>query len=575
MTMLMIKRVQMFKVRKGVLILIIMGIWGIWMTIQGFQIHTESQQSDIHLITMTMMNQDTNSGRSTTTTKTTIRRDPPPLSSLSKKRPFQVTEGMATLKNEKNGTTTITHPPGSSKGRFEHKLSPPVAKTAVATSTSYMPPSDAYLSLQGGLAALNHFRRKQLGVSTSTSTAAGADITNSSHPNHFVSWTSSTTSISSSSTTSTTRPYRPTIGAYRRKYSKVLFFVHIHKSAGTLFCRLAFKNRISINHQFNCNVQEDQYCCGGNDPSIQAQIDFAKETYWDLVATERELYHSMVPEYYDYIIILRDSKSRYYSHYSHLRRVIPIGPGYQVGGFGTSAWLFGNPSSFINNTTESDNNSSVINNNITNPNNSNHLQHHERRELKVGEDPLGNFSTWYEGQPDNWNTRILCGAPCRLRPKYQITKTLFLSTLHRANQFQHFLFVEDFEESYNQFASAYEWHNYTDDSYSYILRHKSNRRKDKDKMIVDDEVTKEPWDPLMSALDDALYEFAQRKYYHSRNQKNNNNHSHDEDDNNDNNETYNATLWAPFQNQEILDRYFQEGITFQCQDACCGNCTSY
>jgi hypothetical protein len=284
------------------------------------------------------------------------------------------------------------------------------------------------------------------------------------------------------------------------------------------------KNRVNTNHATNCNVQKDQYCCGGKD-TLQAQMRFANATAFDLVATEREMYESMVPDYYDYIVMLRDSKSRYYSHYSHLRRLIPIGPGFQVGGFGDSAWIFGN--------------NSIPDRKL------------RRREIPDDEDPLGSFSEWYRGQPDNWNTRILCGAKCRPRRKYQITQELFEYTLERINQFRHFLFVEDLESSYNQIAQAYDWYNFTHAAYAYAIENKSNRRKDKDG--ADDQLGKEPWDPFMSALDDALYEFARRKYHHI-------------DD---------KVLWAPFGNQAILDRYFAEGPALQCLDACCGNCTSY
>ena len=347
--------------------------------------------------------------------------------------------------------------------------------------------------LPDGLLVLNHFKNKKLGV-TGGPTAPARKI------------------------------YRPTIQAYKRKYPRVLFFVHIHKSAGTLFCRLAFKNRVNTNHASNCNVQDDQYCCGGTD-TPEAQISFATETYLDLVATERELYDSMAPDYYDYIVTLRDSKSRYYSHYGHLRRMMPVGPGYQVGGFGDSAWIFGN--------------NSILNRKI------------KRREVPVGEDPLGTFSRWYRGQPDNWNVRILCGAKCRPQPKYQITQELFEYTLKRVDQFRHFLFVEDLESSYNKMALEYRWYNLSDDRYAYILESNGNRRKDKD--VVDQRLANETWDPFMSVLDDALYEFARRKYHHVGAKE----------------------LWAPFRNHEALTRYFEDGGSFRCQDACCGNCTAY
>lgn len=320
------------------------------------------------------------------------------------------------------------------------------------------------------------------------------------------------------------KPYRPTIAKYQRKYPRVLFFVHIHKSAGTLFCRLAYRNRVNTNRGSNCNVQDDQYCCGGED-TLEAQISFANRTYLDLVAIERELYDSMAPDYYDYIVILRDSKSRYYSHWSHLRRMIPVGPGVQTGGFGDSAWIFGN--------------NTIVNNRL------------RERAVPRGVDPLGNFESWSEGQPDNWNTRIICGAKCRSRPKFQITRELFEYTLQRANKFAHFLFVEDLEGSYNQFAKAYKWHKYSDVISTALLDDQSKRRRDNKN--IEARVAREKWNPFMSALDDALYEFAKRKYHNVSEQE----------------------LWQPFHNQTMVDRYFAEGYKVGCVNGCCFNCSAY
>jgi hypothetical protein len=320
-----------------------------------------------------------------------------------------------------------------------------------------------------------------------------------------------------------TKPYRPTI-TRKRKYSRVIHFTHIHKSAGTLFCRMAFKNKVNTNHGENCNVQKDQYCCGGQD-TLEAQIMYANWTYWDLVATEREMYDNMAPDYYDYVVMLRNSKERYYSHWGHLRRMISIGPGVQKRGLGNSAWVFGN------NTVASQ-------------------QYLKERKIPAGVDPLGNFQQWIRGQPDNWNTRILCGAKCRTQPKYKITRELFNYTLQRADKFAHFLFVEDLEASYNQLAQAYQWGNYSQVTTKHILENQSHRRQDKEE--AQSKIAQEEWDPLESPLDDALYEFAKRKFHHVKDP------------------------WQePFQNQADVDRYFSEGFQRGCQDACCGNCTSY
>lgn len=310
----------------------------------------------------------------------------------------------------------------------------------------------------------------------------------------------------------------------RGRYPRVLYYVHIHKGAGTLFCAFADLNKASINKHWNCNVQEDQRCCGGAD-SLEAQLQYSKTTNFDIVAIEREMYEFMAPSHYDYVVTLRDSKRRYYSHWGHLRRLIPIGPGVQNGGFGNSAWIFGNNTIEDIKTT--------------------------KRKIDAGVDPLGNFTVWSEGQPDNWNTRILCGPRCRPRTKFQITPELFNYTLSRVEKFAHFLFVEDMEASYNKFASFYNLNMYKNIAPPDHVQKVSNRREDKDEADIEFET--QSWNPFMSALDDALYEFARRRYQ---------------------NDTE-ANVWRPFSNQVMLDRYFEEGWKEGCTDGCCGHCTSY
>jgi len=373
-----------------------------------------------------------------------------------------------------------------------------------------------------GIKTLNHFKAKAL---------LGQYQYQQHHPLQLKSTSWNITSATANDTDNNNKNnntkktlHRPTIERHKPKYGKILYFVHIHKSAGSLFCRLAFKNQVNANQEHNCNVQDDQYCCGGQD-TMKAQTSYANYTYWDLVATERELYDNLAPDYYDYIVTLRDSKERYYSHWSHLRSMAPVGPGIQRGGFGDSAWITGNHT--------------IVNRRI------------EERPVPAGVDPLGDFSFWFRGQPDNWNTRILCGAKCRFCAKFQITRQLFEYTLQRANTFAHFLFVEDMETSYNQIAEAYQWQNYSQVASEYLMEHRSNRRRNKS--FVTFQLAQEEWDPLMSALDDALYEFAQRKFHHVPKEE----------------------LWKPFRNQNVVDRYFSEGHSRRCPNACCGNCTAY
>ena len=341
------------------------------------------------------------------------------------------------------------------------------------------------------------------------------------------------------------------------RYPRVIFFVHIHKGAGTMFCSFADMNGATVNKQQNCNVQQDQRCCGNSD-TIDAQVEYAKQTMFDVVAIEREMYETMAPDYYDYVVTLRESQSRYYSHWKHLRRMMPIGPGVQTGGFGDSSWIYGT--------------NVILDIDI------------KKRNVPIGMDPLGNFTQWYEGQPDNWNTRILCGPRCRPQSKFQITESLFHYALTRLEIFSHFLFVEDMEASYNKFAAHYNLRVYSDIISSQAekkLKHsnqhnhtaKNQRSLDRSPENADERtkrsiprnethgqvltnttvVDRGLWDPLMSALDDALYEFARRKYQ---------NMTHEQ-------------LWRPFSNQVQVDRYFVEGPQMGCHDVCCGRCTAY
>ena len=300
--------------------------------------------------------------------------------------------------------------------------------------------------------------------------------------------------------------------ARNKKYNKTLFFVHIHKSAGSLICHHTFRNRVASNARQNCNVQSDQRCCGNSD-TVQAQISYALTTKYDFVAIERDMYDSMAPDYYDYIAAIRDSKARYYSHWRHLRRLIPVN-GTQHGGYGNSGWLMGD---VIKEWKSGD----------------------DPKTTWQGSDPLGDFKVWSDHQPDNWNTRIFCGPKCRVRAQFQITADLFIYTLKRLTLFRHIMFVEDMGNSFRKFAEAYGWEPETESIVKNVGSNSGN-------------LTEQEWNPLMSALDDALYEFCKRIF---------------------NNDTLH--LWDDFSNQAQVDKYFSEGHVYGCSNACCGSCSIY
>ena len=262
----------------------------------------------------------------------------------------------------------------------------------------------------------------------------------------------------------------------KSKNSKIFYFVHIHKSAGTTFCSMAHKNHLRTEHNRNCNVQYDLRCCGKVD-TVEGQISYARYSTYDLVAIEKEMYDSMAPEYYNYVTILRNSRSRYMSHYNHIRN--------EVLGLGRK---------HSKKQTEGDAGST------------------SQLALPTSTSTLWNetFTTWYTRQPDNWNTRILCGPKCLSTAKFQISAELFLYTLQRLDKFEDILFVETFDKSYDMFRQKHNW-----SSTEIVPLQQYNVRRINITSSNSDggyqQISSQGWDPLMSALDDALYEFSKRK----------------------------------------------------------------
>ena len=80
-------------------------------------------------------------------------------------------------------------------------------------------------------------------------------------------------------------------------------------------CKQAYRNRMSAAYKSNCNVQQI-----GEKDSIPSLVDFANKTFYDFIATEKEMYDNVAPEVYDYIVTIRKSKNRYYSHYRMVLR---------------------------------------------------------------------------------------------------------------------------------------------------------------------------------------------------------------------------------------------------------------
>lgn len=253
---------------------------------------------------------------------------------------------------------------------------------------------------------------------------------------------------------------------------RIIYYLHIHKSAGTTICKAAKSNGLSVS-ETNCNVQVDQRCCGEDD-SLEAQQDFALSTDYQLVANEKEMYAAMDTEHYRYVVMLRDSRDRYESHWKHVYRRYTKKD--DVENFKrTHAHRRNNEKDTVENFAGT--------------------HEHRRNDEKV---TVENFTEWWTGQPDNWNVRKICGTPCMNTSKFGLTEQLWNHTVERLSQFDDVLFVDRFNESYTKFASRVGWTRMP------VIQPIT---RDVDYPRMSDE-----WDPMMTALDDALYEFAEGMY---------------------------------------------------------------
>ena len=201
--------------------------------------------------------------------------------------------------------------------------------------------------------------------------------------------------------------------------------------------------------------------------------------------------------------------------------------------------------------------------------------------------------------------RMICGTRCRDVPKYRLTQDLFEYTMLRLwYNFTHILFVEDMDNSFRRFATAYGW---TIPSSTATTKNATpaivtippsdtKKVKKKKKQFLSS-LSNSSWDPYMSVLDDALYEFAKRKYYYNTTASTTN-HSPDVFDSaipsNSSNNSSNGGLpisfissssslslypslpsavSGSFANQKLVDEYFCDGSKRNCTNACCGVCS--
>jgi hypothetical protein len=114
---------------------------------------------------------------------------------------------------------------------------------------------------------------------------------------------------------------------------------------------------------------------------------------------------------------------------------------------------------------------------------------------------LPTFDAWWQAQPDNWNFRKICGTRCQNVPKYQVNLELFQYTMKRLNSFDHILLLEYWDAMLPQFTQSLGWRTVPN-------LHISAKAKN----ITYPALGSRDWDPFMSILDDALYEFGLARY---------------------------------------------------------------
>ena len=150
---------------------------------------------------------------------------------------------------------------------------------------------------------------------------------------------------------------------------------------------------------------------------------------------------------------------------------------------------------------------------------------------------------------------MICGSKCLDRPKFQVTAKLFEYTLQRLALFSHVLFLEDINSSYKKFANDVGWRR------AQNLDHKNKRmngNKIETKSIRKELTENLRCDPFMTALDDALYNFARKRY---------------EGDYANHSDT--ALLVKEFANSKGVQDYFRDGLGRNCKDPCCGECSKW
>ena len=112
--------------------------------------------------------------------------------------------------------------------------------------------------------------------------------------------------------------------ASQEHYKKLPFFVHVHKSGGTMMCQSAIANGETVNRNNNCNLIGD-----GPKTITEKSISrtcherwmVAKEANFSFVAIERFLLDDLdCKDIFLTILVVRNPMQRYFSHVAHHKR---------------------------------------------------------------------------------------------------------------------------------------------------------------------------------------------------------------------------------------------------------------
>jgi len=176
---------------------------------------------------------------------------------------------------------------------------------------------------------------------------------------------------------------------------RIVYFLHVHKAGGTTLCSAARANLVYANYLDDCNVASLKRCCGGN--TTEKHRQFYETSPFQFVGNEWPMYDVVDTERYRYVVTLRDSVSRYRSHYKH--------------------------------------------------------------DLKISNlKKVGQFPNWMKAQPDNFNLRMVCGDRCLQRARFQLTRGDLDYTVEKLrDDFDSIILMEDFNFTYTKFASKLGW----------------------------------------------------------------------------------------------------------------------